>query len=90
MAAERTEAGREKLRIFPQRQTVIDHYPIHEGEVVVRWWSDPDPDACGYIVEANVGGVIVQGAGHYGESLYAATEAGENIAAALRAQEPTP
>jgi hypothetical protein len=52
-------------------------------DVRVRWRKHPDPDACGYIVEAVIGGVLLEGAGHYGDSFLAAQAAAAAIIAAI-------
>lgn len=79
-----------RVLVLPERRTQIDHYPIQDGRVVVRWRGATDPDGRGYIVEANVGGVIVEGAGHYGTDLHAATAAGRLLAARLEREGADP
>lgn len=84
------EAQAEQIALAERRAATADfipegvsHYPLAPGQVVVRWRGGQDPDERGYIVEANIGGVIMEGAGHYGASLLAAREEGDRIAAAI-------
>jgi hypothetical protein len=64
---------------IPKRSVSVDHYPMPEGMVVVRWRGE---DNGGYIVEANIGGCILWSGGH-GDGLAAARAAGKAVRAAL-------
>ena len=64
-------------------------YPIADGDVLVRWRDHPtDPDARGYIVEANVGGVLMEGSGHYGNRQPEALSAAARIDVRLATKTP--
>ena len=79
---------KEAVREIPRHARDQNPYPMAEGAVVVRYRESQDPDAAGWVVEANVGGVIMEGAGHYGDGLHSAREAASRLHKKLNAADP--
>ena len=83
--SDETKDPREAVLEIPRTNRSINHYPLADGTVVLRYRHSDDPDERGWIVEANVGGVLMEGAGHYGDSLYEARNAAARLKARLDA-----